>query len=117
MDKLDAAKKGIIPSGGVVMSSRKVEFTDGESVFDVLTRETKNNGIHMEFAMSPVYKSAYVEGINNIYEFDCGPLSGWMYNVNGSYPNYGCSVYKLKDGDSIQFKYTCDLGSDLGAPQ
>ena len=59
--------------------------------------------------------SAYVEGINNLYEFDVGSLSGWMYNVNGWYPNYGCSRYQVKDGDVVEWRYTCDLGYDLGS--
>ena len=42
---------------------------------------------------TPLYKSYYVEGINQLYEFDCGKNSGWMYSVNGEYPNYGASSY------------------------
>ena len=39
-----------------------------------------------------------------------------MYKVNGWFPNYGCSSYKLKDGDSIVWAFTCNgLGADLGA--
>ena len=60
------------------------------------------------------YGSVYIRGINYLYEFSCGPLSGWMYKVNGEYPNYGCSKYKLKDGDVIEWVYTCDLGQDVG---
>lgn len=33
-----------------------------------------------------------------------------MYNVNGWYPNYGCSRYQVKDGDVVEWRYTCDLG-------
>ena len=36
-----------------------------------------------------------------------------MYCVNGEYPNVGCSDYKIKDGDNIEWHYTCDLGEDL----
>ena len=61
-----------------------------------------------------MYNSHYIEGINNLYEFDCGELSGWMYSVNGWYPNYGCSRYQVQDGDVIEWHYTCDLGEDLG---
>ena len=114
INKLTAGKEKLV-GDGVIMKKQTVTFKDGETVFDVLTRETKKSGIHMEFSNSPIYKSAYIEGINNLYEFDCGELSGWMYNVNGWYPNYGCSVYKLKDGDAIEWRYTCDLGRDLGA--
>jgi hypothetical protein len=115
LDKLRSGKRNLVPSGGVIMAARTASFTEGETVFDVLRRETQNSGIHMEFMTSPVYGSAYIEGINNLYEFDCGDLSGWMYCVNGWYPNYGCSQYTLHSGDVIQWNYTCDLGRDLGA--
>ncbi len=61
-----------------------------------------------------MYNSAYIEGINNLYEFDCGSLSGWMYKVNEWFPNYGCSRYELKNGDDVVWCYTCDLGYDVG---
>ncbi|MDR1028145.1 MAG: DUF4430 domain-containing protein [Clostridiales Family XIII bacterium] len=112
---LTPGKEGLVPANGVIMGARKVRFTEGETVFDVLKRETAKSGLHMEFSMSPIYGSAYIEGINNLYEFDCGELSGWMYNVNGWYPNYGCTQYTLKNGDTIQWRYTCNLGADLGA--
>jgi hypothetical protein len=115
MDRLDPAKRGQVPSGGVIMAARTVGFTAGETVFDVLLRETRASGILMESTWTPLYNSAYIEGIDNLYEFDCGELSGWMYCVNGWYPNYGASVHTLEDGDVIQWNYTCDLGRDLGA--
>ena len=68
----------------------------------------------MEFENTPMYNSAYIEGIHNLYEFDCGELSGWMYKVNDWFPNYGCSRYQLQDGDVICWEYTCDLGVDVG---
>lgn len=107
-------KEEMIPKNGVIYATKAVEFYEGESVFDVLLREVKREKIHMEFVMTPVYNSNYIEGINNLYEFDGGELSGWMYKVNGWYPNYGCSRYQLKDGDVIEWVYTCDLGRDVG---
>ena len=68
----------------------------------------------MEAEWTPIYNSAYVEGIHNLYEFDCGFQSGWMYSVNGWYPNYGASRYALKQGDVVQWRYTCDYGYDVG---
>jgi hypothetical protein len=57
-----------------------------------------------------------VEGINHLYEFDCGFESGWMYEVNDGFPNYGSSAYEVKPGDKIAWKYTCTgLGTDVGA--
>lgn len=114
MADFNADKMSVLPSDGIIMAKRTVTFSEGESVFDILLRETKASKIHMEYEMTPIYNSNYIEGINNLYEFDCGELSGWMYCVNGWYPNYGCSRYQVKDGDVIEWHYTCDLGEDLG---
>ena len=113
-DKLDPEKKELVPEDGVIAAPTDVVFYKGESVFNVLRRFCKENKLHMEFSNTPVYNSAYIEGIGNLYEFDCGELSGWMYSVNGWFPNYGCSRYGLSDGDVIEFVYTCDLGKDVG---
>lgn len=114
LDMLDPDKLEMVPSNGVILAKTTVTFYEGESVFDVLQRVCKNNGIHMEASWTPIYNSAYVEGIHNLYEFDCGALSGWMYKVDGWYPNYGCSRYQLKDGETVEWRYTCDLGNDVG---
>ena len=114
LSMLDPEKLEMVPSGGVILSKTTVTFYEGESVFDVLQRLCKEKGIHMEAEWTPIYNSAYVEGIHNLYEFDCGALSGWMYKVNGWYPNYGSSRYQLKDGDVVEWRYTCDLGNDVG---
>ena len=114
LDMLDSSKLEMVPSNGVILGKTTVTFYEGESVYDVLQRLCKEKGIHMEAEWTPIYNSAYVEGIHNLYEFDCGALSGWMYRVNGWYPNYGCSRYQLKDGDLVEWRYTCDLGADVG---
>jgi hypothetical protein len=114
MDKLDAEKVELVPMDGMILPATTIEFYEGESVFEALYRATKNDKIHFEYVNTPVYNSAYIEGINNLYEFDCGELSGWMYKVNDWFPNYGCSRYQLKDGDVIEWLYTCDLGRDVG---
>ena len=113
-DKCDESKKPLVPADGVILPTTTVTFTEGESVFDVLQRLCRENGIHMESSWTPMYNSAYVEGINNLYEFDVGSLSGWMYSVNGWFPNYGCSRYALQNGDVVKWVYTCDLGYDVG---
>ena len=114
LSKLDPDKLELVPSDGVIMAPEKVVFYQGESVFDVLQRVCREKGIHMEAEWTPMYNSAYVQGIHNLYEFDCGDLSGWMYQVNGWYPNYGCSRYQLSDGEVVRWRYTCDLGKDIG---
>ncbi|HWR56178.1 MAG TPA: DUF4430 domain-containing protein [Negativicutes bacterium] len=114
MDWLDPEKVELVPEDGWILKPVTVTFYEGESVFNVLQRTCKQQGIHMEFQNTPMYNSAYIEGINNLYEFDCGELSGWMYKVNEWFPNYGCSRYSLKDGDVVCWVYTCDLGADVG---
>lgn len=114
LSDLDADKRELVPSNGVILEPTEVTFYDGESVFDVLRRVCKEKEIHLESSWTPIYNSAYVEGINNLYEFDCGELSGWTYCVDGWFPNYGCSRYQLKDGEKIEWRYTCDLGKDVG---
>lgn len=113
-DKLDKSKASFVPSNGVILGASQVELKSGDSVYDVLVRLTKQAGIQMEASWTPMYDAYYIEGINQLYEFDCGNLSGWMYKVNGWFPNYGASKYKVKKGDVIEWVYTCDLGRDVG---
>ncbi len=114
IDMLDAEKAELIPQDGVILEMIDVSFKPGETVYDVLKRVTRSNSIHMESNYTPIYNSAYIEGIANLYEYDCGELSGWTYSVNDVFPNFGCSGYALKDGDVIKWLYTCDLGRDVG---
>ena len=114
MSELDPDKAELVPEDGVILDTVTVGFDEGDSVYDILLRELTSRGIHIDSTFTPAFNSAYVKGINNIYEFDCGYQSGWEYSVNGVFPNYGCSNYKPKEGDEIRFLYTCDLGADLG---
>ncbi|WP_139994052.1 S-layer homology domain-containing protein [Paenibacillus paridis] len=98
---------------GFVLSPTTVEFTPGESVWEVLKRELDKRGIAYKNSFSEEFNSIYIESIAGDGEFDHGELSGWMYNVNGTYPNYGASLYKLKQGDSVQWRYTTNMGEDF----
>jgi hypothetical protein len=115
MHLLHADSHELVPPDGVIFPRTQVKAYAGESVFDVLQREMRHNRIHMASRFTPMFDSAYVEAINNLYEFDVGPLSGWMYRVNGWFPNFGASGYFLSPGDEIEWLYTVDLGRDLGA--
>lgn len=110
----DPEKVELVPEDGWILKPLTVTFYEGESVFNVLQRVCKQQKIHMEYEDTPIYNSAYIEGIHNLYEFDVGELSGWMYKVNEWFPNYGSSRYQLQDGDVICWEYTCDLGNDIG---
>lgn len=114
MDRLPEGKAPYIPKDGVILAPTKIEIKEGENVFDILKRVTRSKKIQMEFRNDPLYSGAYIMGINHLYEFDGGELSGWMYKVNGWFPNYGCSRYFVKENDYISWVYTCNLGKDVG---
>ena len=117
MQDLNPGLDVYVPDSGTILPTTTITFTEGETVFDVLKRICDARGIQIEYSYTPMYGSYYVEGINNLYEFDCGQQSGWMYKVNGWFPNYGCSEYILDAGDEIVWCYTCKgLGTDVGAP-
>lgn len=111
---LKEEKKELVPENGVIYAEQSVTISEGESVFDLLVREMRKNNIHLEFVKTPGYDSAYIEGIGNFYEFDCGELSGWMCKVNGRFLKTGPSNYMLKDKDKVEWVYTCNLGKDIG---
>ena len=113
---LEEAKVPYVPADGVILPEVTVEFTPGENVFQVLQRVCEAADIPLEYSWTPLYDSYYLEGICHLYEFDCGPESGWMYQVSGTFPNYGCSSYEVQPGDRIEWLYSCiGLGADLGA--
>lgn len=106
-------KRELIPTSGKILAVREVSFEEGESAFDILLRVLKEEKIHIEFMETPLYDSVYIEGIGNIYEMDCGKLSGWMYKVNGNFLQVSSSAYQPKSGDEIEWIYTCDAGKDI----
>ncbi len=118
-DDLDPALRyeKYVPSDGIILERTEYVLRPKDTVYDILDRAVRYNKIQMEYqgANENSFGSVYIQGINYLYEFSCGPLSGWMYRVNGEFPNYGCSKYELKDGDVIEWIYTCDLGRDVGS--
>ena len=110
MDKLDKSliDSGILPKDGVISTDTAVLVKEEDSVFDVLERYTKQSRIQFEFS------GEYVKSIYNLREFSCGPLSGWMFKVNGEFSTLSAKAHKLKAGDRVEWVYTCDLGRDIG---
>ena len=79
--------------------SKSLSLSPGSTVYDALVAADGNVN-----ARSTGY-GIYVGAIDGLAEMDHGSKSGWMYAVNGNYPNIACSNYKLKDGDSITWVY------------
>ncbi|MFC3803401.1 DUF4430 domain-containing protein [Cohnella sp. GCM10012308] len=97
---------------GTILSPAAVELKSGDSVLDVLKRATRSRKMQMEYQGSGA--AAYVEGIDNLYEFDKGAKSGWLFRVNGEFPGKSAGAYKLKSGDVVEWLYTLDMGKDVG---
>lgn len=115
MDKLKPGLEKYVERDGVILDTSEYVLRSGDTVFDLLDRATRHERIPMAYqgADYNVYNSIYVQGINHLQEFSAGPLSGWMYKVNGEFPSKGVSQYALQDGDEVEFHYTCDVGRDL----
>lgn len=101
-----------IDSDYMLVPETELVFLDGESAFDVLERVLAHERIPLDYTGNTEF-DVYVRGIGGIYEMDHGEMSGWMYTVNGDFPDVGCGAYELSDGDEIKFVYTCDIGRDL----
>lgn len=101
------------PDIGTIMETIQVDISGSKTVLDVLKKATRSQKMQMEYTGSGA--TAYVQGIDNLYEFDKGSGSGWMYSVNGKFPNRSAGIWPLSSGDDIQWLYTEDLGKDLGA--
>ncbi len=100
-----------IPEDGIILDAVELDIAEGDTVYSVLLEATKKYRIHMESNGSD--SMVYVSGINYLYELDYGDLSGWMYWVNGEQGSVGAGEYVLSGGDTVEWKYTCELGEDL----
>ena len=102
---------GILPEDGCMLSETEITLYEGDTVLDVLLTVRDQYNIHMEY--NGTQGMEYIEGIGNLYEYDGGRWSGWMFCINGKYQEMGCGQYVLSDGDIVEWNYTCDLGLDL----
>ena len=100
-----------IPDDGVILPDTTFTLSEGETAYDILLEASKRFDIPID-NRGGTY-SAYIAGIGYLYEFDYGDLSGWMYRVNGVFPEVGCQGYYLSDGDNIEWLYTKNIGKDL----
>lgn len=100
-----------IPEDGVILKNTEFAIEEGDTVFTILTEAARTYNLQIEHTGTE--QMAYVSGIQYLYELDFGDLSGWVYHVNGKSPSVGCGEYALKDGDIIEWIYSCKLGNDL----
>lgn len=114
MDSIDPSVNPaeIVPEDGEVIRGCEVMLPPGASAFDALIAAAREQRVRVDY--SGGVWGAYIRGIGGIYEFGFGELSGWMYRVNGEYPEVSASDYALNEGDSVEFVFTLNLGRDIG---
>lgn len=100
-------------SNDVIIGQEDFKVKKDNNAFDVLLDIGKNKGLSVE--STGTGGTGYIQGIEGYREFGEGDLSGWMYSVNGTFPNIGAGTYTLEDGDVVEWLYTTDLGEDIGA--
>ncbi len=107
----DTLEKGLqseefVPQSGKILEAKSYEFTEGQTVMDLLTKAAQDNNIKVDSKTTEY--GTYVSGINNVCEGSCGQASGWMFKVNGKDSEVGADAYKLQPGDQVEFFYVCD---------
>jgi len=82
----------------------------GETAYSLLRRTNLNIVTRGQAALGGIY----VVSINGWSEFSDGPLSGWMFRVNGAFPDDSASARVLQNGDRVEWLFSRNLGADLG---
>lgn len=99
---------GVVPVGGVIYENGALAIVEGDTVLDALKQALKEQKIPLN------EKHGYVRSINGLSEKLRGeqsfPQSGWLYQVNGVFPNAAAGQYKLQAGDRVEWVYTCKPG-------
>lgn len=104
-------KNESIPDSYVILDTKEFTASSGDTVYDVLQNAARTYRILIDNRGSD--SAAYIAGVDGLYEFDYGDLSGWMYRVNGEFPDVGCQSCTVHDGDKIEWLYTTNIGKDL----
>lgn len=106
LDKLAPGHEKYVPSDGYLLRKYSCKYKSGDTAYDILKRSCAAQDIKIT-ATDSMY-GVYIAGINNIDEKDCGNESGWLYSVNGKFPNITCGKQDVKPNDEILFTYTCE---------
>ncbi len=105
MDDLKEGHEEFVPSDGYIIKDYTYNGKQGDTAYDALKAACNDKDIKLT-SQKTTY-GIYISGINNLDEFDCGKQSGWMYKVNGKYPNTTCGNVTVSEKDSIVFEYVC----------
>ena len=104
---LDMDYQGRLSSGGgFYMEAISGLDTSNISIPEELLVKLEENGN---------YPDDYVWEEGTLGEFDITFASGWMYAVNGVFPNVGFCDYIPQNGDVMRIQFTLAYGADLGS--
>lgn len=86
---------------------------EGATAMDVFQQVLTANGYTYEA------KGSYVQAITHpngprVAEFSKGQNSGWLFRVNGEFPDVTMSDYQLSDGDVIEVLFTANYMDEPG---
>lgn len=96
-------------SKGTILPTTTVALKSGDTPYRLLVSQ-----LGSKVSARGSSGSIYVYAIDGLAEKDRGVGSGWMYLVNGVAPGVSSDSYVLKNGDDVAWRYTVDLGNDLG---
>lgn len=86
-------------AGSYTSDQTPISPQEGDTAFSVLVRAGQEHDIPVVF--SGTKKTACIKGINNPFEFDSGPQSGWIFKVNGIQSDQSSGVYIVSANDEI----------------
>lgn len=108
---------------GTIIEPTRVPFKQDENIAQVTKRLLDHLGIGMKYS-GTLESGFYLGAITNFEvdrtpyasmgEFDAGVGSGWMITQNDVFINKGASEFEVANGDILKWKYTCQLGADIG---
>ena len=102
-EKLKDGYEDFVPVSGYLLRNASVKYEEGDTVYTLLQRTCRENGIKLG-AKSTAF-GMYVYSLNYLPEKACGGTSGWVYYVDGNFPNVSVDHYNLHGGEVIEFKY------------
>ena len=109
-DKITAYIKVYDPKGQTYLQKKSFSVEKGTNAYELLCK----TGLKIE-TENTAY-GIYIKSIEGLGEFDAGQKSGWMYSVNGEFPDLSLDSYKLASGDFVELIYTRAYGTDIGGP-
>ena len=70
--------------------------------------------LYEQLDMNGFYVDEEIYDPSTLCEFDYTWGSGWMYMINGSFPNIPFCDYVPQDGDVMRVQFTLSYGADIG---